>query len=136
MAYGYERLGQLEKARLAYEQVVLRAQKQEPTAHLGLASIALQKGDVENAARSLDAARAAWGSSAPSQAWYHYAGLEAMMRGDASRAASVLAEGVEKYSGSAVLLANLSAAYEACGNMAEAAEAKRRSRASAGSAAR
>ena len=136
MAYGYERLGQLEKARLAYEQVVLRAQKQEPAAHLGLASIALQKGDVETAARSLDAARAAWGTSAPSQAWYHYAGLEAMMRGDAAHAATVLAEGVERYSGSAVLLANLSAAYEASGNMAEAAEAKRRSRASAGSAAR
>jgi Flp pilus assembly protein TadD len=136
MAYGYERLGQLEKARLAYEQVVLRAQKQEPAAHLGLASIALQKGDVETAARSLESARAAWGTSAPSQAWYHYAGLEAMMRGDGAHAASVLAEGVERYLGSAVLLANLSAAYEACGNMAEAAEAKRRSRASAGSAAR
>lgn len=131
MAYAYERLGQLEKARLAFEQVVNRAQKQEPQAHLGLASIALQKGDVESAARALDAARAAWGNAAPSQAWYHYAGIEAIMRGDPERAAAVLAEGVSRYPVSAVLLNNLSAAHEACGNIEEAKEAYRRSAASA-----
>jgi tetratricopeptide (TPR) repeat protein len=65
MAYAYERLGQLEKARLAYEQVVARSQKQEPLAHLGLASVALQKGDADSAARALEAARDAFGKAPP-----------------------------------------------------------------------
>ena len=131
MAYAYERLGQLEKARLAYEQVVSRSQKQEPLAHLGLASIALQKGDADSAARALEAARDAWGKAAPSAAWYHYAGIEAVMRGDPERAAAVLAEGVSRFPVSAALLNNLSAAHEACGNIEAAQEAYRRSAASA-----
>jgi tetratricopeptide (TPR) repeat protein len=132
MAYAYERLGQLEKARLAYEQVVARSQKQEPVAHLGLASIALQRGDVDTAANALFAARAAWGSAAPSAAWYHYSGMEMLMRGDAERAATILAEGVTRYPVSAALLNNLSAAHEACGNFDEARAAYERSAASAG----
>jgi tetratricopeptide (TPR) repeat protein len=127
MAYAYERLGQLEKARLAYEQVVARSQKQEPLAHLGLASVALQKGDADSAARALEA----FGKAPPSAAWYHYAGIEAVMRGDPERAAAVLAEGVSRYPVSAALLNNLSAAHEACGNIEAAQEAHRRSAASA-----
>ena len=132
MAYAYERLGQLEKARLAFEQVVNRSQKQEPLAHLGLAAIALQKGDTDSAARALEAARGAYGSAAPTQAWYHYSGIEAVMRGDPERAAAVLAEGVSRYPVSAVLLNNLSAAHEACGNIEEAKEAYRRSASASG----
>ena len=135
MAYAYERLGQIEKARMAYEQVIARSTRQEPLAHLGLASVSLQKGDVDTAARALESARTAWGSAAPSAAWYHYAGLEAAMRGDPERSASILAEGVSRYPVSAVLLNNLSAAHEACGNMDEAREAHRRSAASASSTA-
>jgi tetratricopeptide (TPR) repeat protein len=131
MAYAYERLGQLEKARMAYEQVVARAQKQEPLAHLGLASIALQRGDVDSAGKALEAARAAWGSTPPSAAWYHYAGIESVMRGNPEQAAAILAEGVSRYPVSAALLNNLSAAHEACGNFEEAREAFRRSAESA-----
>lgn len=131
MAYAYERLGQLEKARLAFEQVVSRSQRQEPLAHLGIASISLQKGDVDAAANALHAARIAWGSAAPPPAWYHYAGIEAVMRGDPESAAAILAEGVSRYPVSAALLNNLSAAHEACGNFDEAREAFRRSAASA-----
>ena len=131
MAYAYERLGQLEKARLAYEQVVSRSARQEPLAHLGLASIALQKGDVDSALRSLDQAKSAWGSAAPSAAWYHYAGIAAVMQGNPENAATVLAQGVARFPVSAALLNNLSAAHEACGNMEEAREAYRRSAASA-----
>ena len=131
MAYAYERLGQLEKARLAFEQVVARSTRQEPLAHLGIASISLQKGDVDTASLALQAARMAWGASPPSAAWYHYAGIEAIMRGDPEAAAAVLAEGVSRYPVSAALLNNLSAAHEACGNFDEAREAYRRSAASA-----
>lgn len=131
MAYAYERLGQLEKARLALEQVVARTQRQEPLAHLGLASIALQKGDIDTAGRALQSAKDAWGSHSPAAAWYHYSGIEAMMRGDPESAARILAEGVTRYPVSAVLLNNLSVAHEACGNFEEAREAYRRSAASA-----
>jgi Flp pilus assembly protein TadD len=131
MAYAYERLGQLEKARLAFEQVIARAQKPEPLAHLGLASIAIQRGDLDAAAQSLELARTSWGVTPPSAAWYHYSGIEAVMRGDSSRAATILAEGVTRYPTSGALLNNLSAAHEACGNLDEAREAHRRAAASA-----
>lgn len=116
MAYAYERLGQTEKARLALEQVVTRSQRAEPLAHLGLASLALQRGDLDSASSSLDSARVAWGGTTPPAAWFHYAGIESAMRGDPARAAEILGEGIAKYSSSAVLLNNLSVANEACGN--------------------
>jgi Flp pilus assembly protein TadD len=116
MAYAYERLGQTEKARLALEQVLAKSVRPEPLAHLGLASLALTKGDVETASQCLASARAAWGGHAPPAAWFHYAGVEAFMRGDPARAAEILADGVAKYPASAVLLNNLSVANEATGN--------------------
>jgi tetratricopeptide (TPR) repeat protein len=120
MAYAYERLGQIEKARLALEQVLAKSRTPEPLAHLGLASLALQRGDLDAASRSLDAARRAWGSSEPSAAWFHYAGVEAAMRGDPVRAAEILSDGIAKYPASAVLLNNLSVANEGFGNFEEA----------------
>jgi tetratricopeptide (TPR) repeat protein len=116
MAYAYERLGQIEKARLALDLVISRATRPEPLAHLGIASLALQRGDLDGAARCLDSARAAWGGNIPPSAWFHYAGLEASMRGNAERAAELLTAGVASYPSSAVLLNNLSVAQEATGN--------------------
>lgn len=116
MAYAYERLGQLEKARLALDLVISRAQRAEPLAHLGLVSIALQRGDLDGAARSLASAKMAWGGNTPPPAWFHYAGLEASMRGSVERAAELLGKGVESYPSSPVLLNNLSVSQEACGN--------------------
>ena len=136
MAYSYERLGQIEKARLAFEQVIARSPNPEPAAYLGLAAVALQKGDVDSAAQSLENARVAYGASGPSAAWYHYCGMDALMRSDPERAASILAEGVTRFPVSVVLLNNLSAAHEACGNFDEAREAYRRSAASASATAR
>jgi tetratricopeptide (TPR) repeat protein len=120
MAYAYERLGQLEKARMALEQVIVRSDRPEPLAHLGLAAISVQKDDLDGAAVALAAARAAWGGTTPPAAWFHYAGIEAAMRGDPARAVEILAEGVSKYPASAVLLNNLSVAQEGCGNFADA----------------
>jgi Flp pilus assembly protein TadD len=126
MAYAYERLGQIEKARLALEQVIVRSARPEPLAHLGLASLAIQRGDLQSASTSLGAARAAWGGTAPPAAWFHFAGIEAAMRGDPERAAEILTEGVSRYPSSAVLLNNLSVANEACGNFDEARHALER----------
>jgi tetratricopeptide (TPR) repeat protein len=123
LAYAYERLGQLEKARMALELVLSRASRPEPLAHLGLASIALLRGDLDAASLSLAAARAAWGGSTPPASWFHYAGVEAAMRGSPERAVEILAEGVAKYPSSAVLLNNLSVAQEGCGNFEDARDA-------------
>ncbi len=120
LAYAYERLGQVEKARMALEQVVARASRPEPLAHLGLAAVALHRNDPDAAALALSAARGAWGGTTPPAAWFHYSGLEAAMQGDSFRAVDILAEGVARYPASAVLLNNLSVAQEGCGNFADA----------------
>ncbi|MBA3340919.1 MAG: DUF4388 domain-containing protein [Gemmatimonadaceae bacterium] len=120
VAYAYERLGQYEKARLALDQVVARASRPVPLAHLGLASLALQRGDLDAASTALELSRTAWGGSTPPAAWFHYAGVEALLRGDAERAAALLAGGVARYPTSAILLNNLSVAQEACGRFEDA----------------
>ena len=113
MAYAYERLGQLEKARLALEQVVARSSRPEPVAHIGLAALAVQRSDLDVAGKALRAAREAWKGSVPSAAWYHYAGIEAAMRGDSMRALELLEEGTAHHRTSAVLLNNLSVMKQA-----------------------
>jgi len=137
LAYAYERLGQLEKARLALDQVVVRHGKREPLAHIGLAALALERADLDGAATSLRSARQAWKGSTPSAVWFHFAGLEALQRGDVERAVILLSEGVTQFPTSPVLLNNLSKAYEACGNFNEArATFQRAATAIAGAAAR
>jgi predicted Zn-dependent protease len=108
---------------MSLDLIVARGNKPEPLAHLGLAALALQRGDLDAATVSLESARTAWGGATPSAAWFHYAGVEASMRGHVDHAAALLSEGVESYQSSAVLLNNLSVAQEASGNF----EAARRS---------
>lgn len=120
LAYAYERMCQHEKARLALEQVVKRAEKPEPFAHIGLASLALERRDLDAVAAALAAARNAWGGSAPPAVWYHYAGLLEIMRGELDGAVSLLAEGVARYPSSGVLLNNLAVAQEAGGDFEKA----------------
>ena len=120
LAYAYERMGQFEKARLALEQVVNRASREEPLAHLGLAVLALHREDLDAAAASLADARNAWGGSAPPAPWYHCAGLLAIMRGDIDGAVMVLTDGVARYPSAAVLLNNLAVAEEARGEFERA----------------
>ncbi|MEP6509001.1 MAG: hypothetical protein ABJC63_12325 [Gemmatimonadales bacterium] len=83
MAYAYERLGQLEKARLALDLVMSQVQRAEPLAHLGLVSIALQRGDLDGAARSLASAKAARGA-----ARRHLRGFRAVSRPRCAEASS------------------------------------------------
>jgi tetratricopeptide (TPR) repeat protein len=120
LAYAYERMGQYEKARLAFDQVVKRGQKPEPLAHVGLASLALQRGDVDGAAAALAAARNAWGGSAPPPVWYHYAGLLEITRGALEDAVAMLTEGAGTYPASGALLNNLAVAHEASGDFERA----------------
>ena len=116
LALAYERMGQLEKARLALEQVGNRGSRPEPVAQLGLATLALQRADFDGASAALAAARGAWGGTAPPAAWYHCAGMLATVRGDAEAAAEILNEGVSRYPSSAVLLNNLAVAQETLGD--------------------
>jgi len=120
LAYAYERMGQHEKARLALEQVVKRAPKPEPLAHIGLAALALERRDLDAVATALAAARNAWGGSAPAAVWYHYAGLLEITRGELDAAVSMLAEGVGRYPSSGVLLNNLAVGQEAGGDFERA----------------
>jgi len=120
LAYAYERMGHLGKATLALEQAVSRSARTDPVAQVGLASLALQRGDLDFAATALDAARNAWSARTPSAAWYHYAGLLASMRGDPEGAANVLAEGAARYPSSAILLNNLAVSQEASGEFERA----------------
>ena len=122
LAYSYERMGQYEKARLTLGQVVNRATKPESVAHLGLAVLALQRGDLEGAEASLDAARNASGNAGPPAAWYHFSGLLAGMRGDLQGTLAVLSQGVARYPSAAVLLNNLAVAEEANGDYERARE--------------
>src|SRR6266542_722787 len=126
LAYAYERLGQYEKARIALEQVVNRAGKPEPLAHLGLAALALLLRDLVTASLALEQARLAWGGTTPPAAWFHYAGLEAAMRGDVYGAAQVLNDGVNRYPAHPVLLNNLAVAQEMCCHFDDAREAAER----------
>jgi tetratricopeptide (TPR) repeat protein len=126
LAYSYERLGQYEKARLALEQVVNRGSTPEPLAHLGLAALALRRSDVESASTALEQARTAWGGTTPPAAWFHYAGIEAAMRGDVHGAAQLLGDGVRHYPAEAVLLNNLAVAEEMRGHFDDARVAAER----------
>ncbi|MEO7501543.1 MAG: DUF4388 domain-containing protein [Gemmatimonadaceae bacterium] len=120
LAYAYERLEQYGKSQLALDQAIARGKHPEPMAHLGMAALALHRGDLDAAATSLGAARLEWNGVTPPASWFHYAGVEAAVRGDLDRAIEVLADGVANYPSAAALLNNLSVAYEARGNFAEA----------------
>lgn len=122
LAFAYERMGQFGKARLALDQVIARGIHPEPVAHVSMAALALQRGDLDAATTSLNAARQAWNGTTPRPTWFHYSGVEAAMRGDLHRSIEIFADGVAHYPSSAVLLTNLSVAHEACGNLDEARE--------------
>ncbi len=126
LAYAYERMGQHEKARLALEQVVKRAPKPEPLAHIALASLALERGELDAVAAALAAARNAWGGATPPAVWYHYAGLLEITRGELDSAVSVLDEGAGRYPSSGVLLNNLAVAEEAGGDFERARQSLER----------
>jgi tetratricopeptide (TPR) repeat protein len=126
LALAYERLGQLEKAKLLAERAVAAAAKPDPLMQLQLGIIALRAGDLRAAKLALGEARSLWTSSSPPAVWFHYAALASAMSGDPRREMLLLGAGTETYRDSGVLLNNLAAAALAAGEFQQAREAAER----------
>jgi tetratricopeptide (TPR) repeat protein len=126
LALSYERLGQLEKARLLAERAIAASKKPDPRMHLQLGIIALRSGDLKGAKIALSEARSLWTSRSPPAIWFHYAALASAMSGDPRREILLLGAGTESHPDSAVLLNNLAAAHIDEGDYQEAREAAER----------
>jgi tetratricopeptide (TPR) repeat protein len=126
LALSYERLGQLEKARLLAERAIAASKKPDPRMHLQLGIIALRSGDLKGAKIALSEARSLWTSRSPPAIWFHYAALASAMSGDPRREILLLGAGTESHPDSAVLLNNLAAAHIDEGEYQEAREAAER----------
>jgi tetratricopeptide (TPR) repeat protein len=126
LALAYERLGQLEKARLLAERAIAASRRPDPMMHLGLGIIALRAGDLRGAKLALSEARSLWTSKSPPAIWFHYAALASAMGGDPRREILLLGAGTESYRDSAALLNNLAAAYIDEGDFHQAREVAER----------
>lgn len=117
LAFAYERLGDLERARAAIGEALSRGGRGDPMVQTGAAALAIAVGDFESAENALAAARTLYGSRRPPAPWFHYAGLAAALTNDLDRAIALLTEGVQAYPGAAVLWNNLALAYEVIGDV-------------------
>jgi tetratricopeptide (TPR) repeat protein len=116
LAYALERLGRLDECVDALAEANRRSTIIDPRTALSEAVVALQRGELDRADERLSAARAAWGSRQPTAAWYHAAGLSAALAGDASRAITMLEEGLGVHPHAAVLHNNLAVVHERRGS--------------------
>lgn len=121
LAYGLERLGQLDEATDMMVEAVRRGVGNDPRFALSLGVIALKRGEPAAADEHLSAARKEWGARQPSAAWFHAAGLAAAMLGDLPRAIATLEEGIETHPHAVVLHNNLAVAQERHGSYERAA---------------
>lgn len=126
LALAYERLGQLERARLLAERATAASRRPDPMMHLGVGIIALRAGDLRGAKLALSEARSLWTSSSPPAIWFHYAALASAMGGDPRREILLLGAATETYRDSAVLLNNLAAACIGEGEFQQAKDAAER----------
>ena len=126
LAFAYERLGQLEKARLLAERAVAASRRTDPAMQLQLGIIALRSGDIRSAKIALAEARALWTSSPPPAVWFHYAALASAMSSDPNRQILLLGAGIETHADSPVLLNNLAAALVQRGDYQRARETAER----------
>jgi len=120
MAYAYEKLGDLDGARLAIQEALQRGGRGDPIVLTNAAALAIKVHDHDGADTALASARSLWGTRMPPPAWYHYAAINAALINDLDRAIAVLIEAVHAYPQHAALWNNLAAAYEACGNFDDA----------------
>lgn len=111
LALAYERLGQLEKAKLVIDRAVAAGGNNEPLIHLEAAIIAVLTNDLQSAKVSLSEARSLWTNSPPPPVWFHYAAQVAALTDDPDREMLLLAAATETHPDSPVLLNNLAAAY-------------------------
>jgi predicted Zn-dependent protease len=126
LAFAYERLGQLEKARLLAERAVAAVRRTDPAMQLQVGIIALRAGDIRSAKIALAEARALWTNSPPPAIWFHYAALASAMSSDPNREILLLGAGIETHSDSPALLNNLAAALVQRGEYQRARETAER----------
>ncbi len=117
LAFACEQIGDAFSAAEHLEEALRRAgATPDPRIALSRAVLALQDRDLDSTEEFLAAARAAWGSRQPSAAWFHIAGLTAALAGDATRAASLLEDGLVAHPHSAALHNNLAVVHERRGS--------------------
>ncbi|MGI8546476.1 MAG: DUF4388 domain-containing protein [Gemmatimonadaceae bacterium] len=120
LAYVYEKMGELARARAAITQALSHGGRGDPVVQTNAAALAVAAGDYESADTSLASARTLWGTRRPPPVWFHYAGLAAAFVNDLDRAIALLGEAVQVYPSHAVLWNNLAVAYEARGDFGTA----------------
>jgi uncharacterized protein HemY len=123
LAVAYERLGQLEKAKLVIDRAILSGGSSEPLIHLESAIISLQLSDLQAAKVALSEARSLWTTNPPPPVWFHYAARVAALTDDPDREMLLLGAATETHPDSPVLLNNLAAAYIKRGEYAKARDA-------------
>jgi len=109
LSLAYERLGQLEKARLVIDRALGAGGSGHPLIQLQAAVVALHRGDYQSAKVALSEARGLWGGNPP-PVWFHYAARLAKLTDDADREMLLLTGATETHPESAILLNNLAAA--------------------------
>lgn len=109
LSLAYERLGQLEKARLVIERAIAAGGNEHPLIQLQAAIVALHGGNFQAAKVALSEARGLWTENPP-PVWFHYAARLAKMTDDPDREMLLLAGAAEMHPESPILLNNLAAA--------------------------
>jgi tetratricopeptide (TPR) repeat protein len=123
LALAYEKLGQLEKAKLVIDRALAAGGNADPLIQLESAVISSHLGDLQSAKVALSEARSLWTTNPPPPVWFHYAAQVAAMTDDPDREMLLLAAAAETHPESAVLLNNLAAAYLKRGEYAHARDA-------------
>ena len=116
LAYAYERLGRHADAQRALEAASRGGTSKDPRVQISIGVVALRTGRLDTADTAFTAARALWGESVPAPVWFHYAALAAALRGDLTRAAAMLTEGVAAHPRAAVLYNDLALVCERRGD--------------------
>jgi len=114
-ALALEKLGRLDEAEAAF-QSALTTNRGDGQAALGLAIVALKRGDAAAARKRLEKARPLLANGGPPPAiFYSYGILVAALQGDFGGAAALGAEGLELHPDESALLVNLGAVEEHLG---------------------
>jgi len=119
LSLAYERLGQLEKARLVTERALAAGGSEHPLIQLQAAVVALHGRDYQTAKISLSEARGLWTGNPP-PVWFHYAARLAKLTDDPDREMLLLGGATETHPESPILLNNLAAACIERGDYDEA----------------
>ncbi len=116
LAYALERLGRLDEAWLALDEAARRGLADDPRLRTSRGIIHMHRGELAEADAELARAREGYGTTTPSGAWFHAASLVAALRGEAARAASILADGIGAHPHAAPLFNNRAVVLERSGD--------------------